>query len=141
MATAMLQPVIVLAGWTLVVLGMLMSRRFPALRGANIDLRKVVGGRGQDLDGRIAAHAQWPAHNYSHLVEQPTLFYAVALALAVVGDASPLSLGLAWAYVAVRIVHSLWQVSVNVVATRFFLFALSTLVLAALTARAAITVF
>jgi hypothetical protein len=74
-------------------------------------------------------------------MEQPTLFYAVALTLAIAGDFSTVSLGLAWAYVALRVVHSLWQALVNVIVPRFALFFVSSLVLMVLTARAALLVF
>jgi hypothetical protein len=84
---------------------------------------------------------RWKADNYNHLMEQPTQFYATALALAVLGDASSWSLGLAWAYVALRVVHSLWQVLVNNIQVRFSLFAISSLVLFALVVRACLLVF
>ncbi len=74
-----LQPMVVLAAWTLVMLVWTMVVRFPAMKKAGIDLSKARGGRPGVLDGVIEDKAQWPAHNYIHLVEQPTLFYAVAL--------------------------------------------------------------
>ena len=89
----------------------------------------------------LPAKAQWKAHNYNHLNEQPTLFYAVCLVIAFVGAGGGLNAALAWAYVALRIVHSVWQAAVNRVAIRFALFALSTLCLTGLTLRAALAVF
>lgn len=141
MHSPILQPVVVLAGWTLVVLICLMARRLPALRAMGIDLRKSVGSRGSDLEGRVEGRIQWPAHNYIHLVEQPTIFYAVALTLALVGAGGGLNAGLAWAYAVLRIAHSLWQLTVNVVSVRFMLFAASSLMLIVLTVRAATAVF
>ena len=91
--------------------------------------------RGEQM-ATLPARVRWKADNYNHLMEQPTQFYAVALALAVLGDASAWSLGLAWAYVLLRVVHSLWQVLVNVIEVRFALFSLSSLVLFALVVRA-----
>lgn len=91
--------------------------------------------RGQDVDSELPPRANWPAHNYMHLMEQPTLFYALVVILALAGG-GPLDAGLAWAYVLLRIAHSLWQGLVNTVPVRFMLFALSTLVLVALAIRA-----
>ena len=79
--------------------------------------------------------------NYNHLFEQPVLFYATAISLAMLGDTSGASLMLAWGYVALRIVHSLWQALVNRIPVRFALFLLSSLALFALVARAALRVF
>jgi len=83
------------------------------------------------IDDRI----NWKAHNYAHLVEQPTLFYAMCLIIALLGP-DPTSVMLAWIYVAIRIVHSIWPATVNVVSIRFLLFALSTIALIVLTVRA-----
>jgi hypothetical protein len=141
MHCSILQPVVVLAGWTLVVLVWLMARRLPALRAMGIDLRKSIGSRGSDLEGRVAGRIQWPAHNYIHLVEKPTVFYAVAVTLALAGAGGGVNAGLAWAYALLRIAHSLWQMTVNVVSVRFMLFAASSLTLIALTVRAAMAVF
>jgi hypothetical protein len=141
MHTEILKPVAVLVAWTLAMLVLLVVRRLPAMKAAGIDLNTVRGGRPGGLDGVIAEKAQWPAHNYIHLVEQPTLFYAIALLLAIVGQGDGLNAILAWGYVALRIVHSLIQVSANVIRYRFMVFALSTLVLLAMTVHALIAVF
>ena len=93
------------------------------------------GGRGQDLEGVIDDRINWKSHNYSHLVEQPTLFYAVSLIIALLGP-DPTSVLVAWIYVAIRIVHSFWQALVNVVSIRFLLFVISTIALVVLTIRA-----
>ena len=141
MDRAMLQPVVALVAWTLVMAGWMLVVRLPALRAAGIDMGKLVGGKGSDADRVLPAKAQWPSHNYNHLLEQPTIFYAVALTLAAVGPAHPFNVALAWAYVALRVAHSLVQATFNRVRVRFLLFALSTLVLIALTLHAALAVF
>lgn len=141
MSSEILRPVAVLIAWTIVMLFWLVAVRRPALKAAGIDLGKLVGGRGADADGVLPARAQWKAHNYNHLTEQPTLFYAVALLLALAGAGNGLNAILAWVYVVLRIAHSLWQATVNRVSIRFVLFALSTLALTALTARALMTLF
>lgn len=75
------------------------------------------------------------------LFEMPTLFYAVGLTLAVLGDASALSVNLAWAYVGARVVHSVFQATVNKIEVRFALFLLSSLILLGLSIRTACAVF
>jgi hypothetical protein len=137
-AQPMLAPVIALAAWTAVMWGWMYATRIPAI----IRLRMRLDGnlpRGEQM-ATLPPRVRWKADNYNHLLEQPILFYAIALCLAVIGDASTVSVALAWSYVALRVVHSLWQALVNVIPVRFALFALSSLVLFALLARAAMQV-
>lgn len=141
MHSEILKPMVVLIAWTLVMLIWLVATRLPAMKAAGIDITKLTGGKGADADGILPASAQWKAHNYNHLMEQPTLFYAVCLVIAVTGTGNGLNAWIAWAYVALRIVHSLWQATVNKVSIRFLLFALATLCLVALTLHAAMAVF
>ncbi|MFM6853290.1 MAG: MAPEG family protein [Sphingopyxis sp.] len=125
-----LAPAAVLVLWSLIILLWMAGTRFPAMARSGIDLSKAKpGGRGQDLEGVLPPNVSWKAHNYNHLMEQPTLFYAVVLILAALNGATPITVGLAWAYTGIRIIHSLWQVLVNRVAPRFALFALSSLCL------------
>lgn len=138
MKADILAPAAVLVLWTLVMLVWTAATRLPALKAAGIDMSKAVGGRGQDLEGVLPANINWKAHNYAHLVEQPTLFYAVVAILAILGQVSPVAVALAWTYVVIRIVHSLVQVTSNRIAIRFPLFAVSTLVLLGLTVMALI---
>lgn len=142
MQAQMLAPAAVLVLWSLIMLLWLFATRFPALKKAGIDLRQAPpGGRGQDLDGRVDPRAQWKSHNYAHLMEQPTLFYAAAAILAIVG-ASAVDVVFACGYVMLRIVHSLWQASVNRIPVRLALFLASTGCLMVLAIRAVIaTVF
>ena len=90
---------------------------------------------------QLPPSVRWKADNYNHLFEQPTVFYAVALALAVIGQGSGINAKLAWAYVALRVAHSLLQALWNNINARFALFATSSLVLMALTVQAALAVF
>jgi hypothetical protein len=71
-------------------------------------------------------------------MEQPTLFYAVALTLALIGDETGLNAMLAWLYVGLRIVHSLVQAIVNIVILRFAIFMAASLVLLTMAVRAAV---
>ena len=141
MHAEILKPVAVLVVWTLIVLVLLIARRMPAMKAVGIDINRVRGSKPGALDGVVPDSAQWPAHNYMHLVEQPTLFYAICLLLAVVGQGDGLNAMIAWAYVGLRIVHTLVQVTSNVIRYRFLLFALSTLALVALTIHALMAVF
>jgi hypothetical protein len=131
-----LGPVVALVAWTLVMMLWLYATRFPAMKRAGVDLKGRVGTRGGALDGVIEDQAQWKAHNYNHLLEQPTLFYAIALTLAMMDHGDGPNLWLAWAYVALRVVHSLIQATVNVVRWRFLAFAAGSLVLIMLTFHA-----
>jgi hypothetical protein len=103
------------------------ATRIPAMNKAGV--------RGNDLEGVIPDSANWPAHNHTHLHEQPTLFYATVLILAVTGPEA-LDVTLAWIYVALRIVHSLWQNLVNTIPVRVTLFLASTITLIVLAVRA-----
>ncbi|MDR7059927.1 MULTISPECIES: MAPEG family protein [unclassified Sphingopyxis] len=129
---AILGPVAVLALWSMVMWVWMYATRIPAMSRAKIDAAKMVGGTGKGLDDVLPQEVQWKAHNYNHLMEQPTVFYAVALALAIGGMGGGINAQIAWAYVALRIVHSLIQVTVNRVLWRFGVFALASLALLAL---------
>jgi hypothetical protein len=112
--------------------------RFGAMGKAGISLKGRVGARGNALDGVVDDRAQWKSHNYNHLMEQPTLFYAVAISLALLGGGDAwINVLLAWLYVGFRVVHSLIQATVNVVRWRFLVFALASLCLIGLTVHAA----
>lgn len=136
MQTQMLAPAAVLVAWTLIMLLWMGFTRMPALKKAGIDARNAEPGRrGNDLEGIIPAQIQWKAHNYNHLMEQPTIFYALVAILAIAG-AGALDVTLAWTYVALRIAHSIWQATVNRIPVRLTLFTLSSLCLIPLTIRA-----
>ena len=131
-----LGPVTALVAWTLVMMIWMYAVRFPAMHRKGISLKGRVGSKGGDLDGVLEPSAQWKAHNYNHLLEQPTLFYAIALTLALLGQGDGINLLLAWAYVAARVAHSLVQATVNVVRWRFLLFLAASFCLLGLTIHA-----
>jgi hypothetical protein len=141
MHSPILQPALVLVAWSLVMLVWMIVVRMPAMKKAGIDVNKATGGHPGALDGVIDAKAQWPAHNYMHLMEQPTLFYAVVFILALQGAGGGWNTTLAWAYVILRILHSLVQATFNRIIVRFGLWALSTLVLVALTLHSAMVMW
>ncbi len=138
MATQLFVPAMALVLWSLIMLIWTGATRFPAIAKTGVDVKNVPpGGRGQNLDGVLPDKVQWKSHNYAHLMEQPTIFYPTVLVLALLGQGSDLNLALAWGYVALRIVHSIWQATVNtVIPVRFGLFALSTACLFALAIHA-----
>ena len=133
----LLGPVVALVAWTLVMLTWMALSRMPAMKKAGIDINKTVGGRGANLEGVIPDQVNWKSHNYSHLHEQPTLFYAIVIVLVLMEQDAAINVWLAWGYVALRIVHSIVQSTINRVKYRFPLFALSTLCLVGLTVHAA----
>ncbi|HEX8533091.1 MAG TPA: MAPEG family protein [Allosphingosinicella sp.] len=134
---AILAPVVALVAWSLVMMVWMYAVRFPAMKRKGISLKGRVGSRTGSLEGVVEDHVNWKAHNYNHLMEQPTLFYAIALTLALLGHGGGANLWLAWAYVAFRVAHSLVQATTNVVRWRFYLFIGASLCLAALTLHAA----
>lgn len=138
MHTAIIAPVVALVGWTLVMQIWMYLTRFPAMRRAGIILKGRRGGKPGALDGVVEDHVQWKAHNYNHLMEQPTLFYAIALSLALLGGGDVwINVWLAWTYVGLRILHSLIQATTNVIRWRFLAFSLASLCLLGLTVHAA----
>ena len=138
MNSPILAPAAVLVLWTLVMLIWMAVTRFSAIATAGIDLSKVPpGGRGQDLDKVLPPNVNWKAHNYTHLMEQPTIFYAAVAILALTGQGAGLIAQFAWAYTGLRIAHSIWQATVNtIMPVRFGLFILSTGCLIALAINA-----
>jgi hypothetical protein len=131
----MIGPVLALVGWTFVMWLWMYATRIPAMQKAQVDMAELSRtGKKLELPPEVARVAD----NYNHLHEQPTLFYAVALAAHLAGAADPLNVGLAWAYVALRVVHSFVQATRNVIPVRFAVFALGSLVLLALLVRTAL---
>ena len=132
-AIPMLQPVVALVMWSMVMWAWMYVTRVPATLAMKMKLDPELPN-GQQMS-TLPARVRWKADNYNHLMEQPTIFYAAALALALLG------VGLAWAYVGIRVVHSLFQALVNKIEVRFAIFVLGSLVLLALALRAAAQVF
>jgi hypothetical protein len=132
-----LVPVVALVAWTLVVMVWMAVARAGQFRKLGVTPSNIPpGSRGADMEGRADPQAQWKAHNYMHLMEQPTLFYAMAITLALMGMGGGINYWLAWGYVGFRVIHSLVQATVNIVRYRFLLFALSSLCLVGLTVHA-----
>ena len=134
-----LQPVVALMIWTMIIWAWMDITRIPAMQKAQIqpDDAQVVGL----LDQKLPQSVQWKAHNYNHLHEAPTVFYAVAIVLAIIGQGDGMNAFIAWIYVGLRVIHSLVHVTANKVMVRFVLFLLSSLALIALILHAAMAVF
>jgi len=128
----LLGPVIALVAWSIIMLVWLAFARAPYVRNRG---ELPAGSRGADMP---AGKHNWPAHNYEHLMEQPTIFYAIVFVLVFMKFDQLINVWLAWGYVAFRILHSLVQATVNIVRIRFLLFLGATLCLVALTTHAAL---
>lgn len=133
----LMAPVLALVLWTLVIWLWMYATRIPAMRKAGIDPQEAARTRTLDLPPEI----MWVSDNYNHLMEQPTIFYAATIAAQVLGQADPINIGLAWAYVGLRVVHSLIQCTTNIVVLRFAAFTLSTVALAVLALRTTAALF
>ncbi len=133
-----LPPVVALAGWTMVMWLWMYATRIPAINAAQVAPDDLGRDPTLTLDAILPPQVQWKAHNYNHLHEAPTVFYAVAIVLAIIGQGDGLNAQIAWAYVVLRVIHSLVQVTANRVMARFAVFTLSTLCLMALVGRAAL---
>jgi hypothetical protein len=136
---AILSPVVALVAWSLVVWLWMYVTRIPAMRKMHMQLDPSAP-RGEQMS-LLPAAVRWKADNYNHLMEQPTIFYAIAITLAVLGQGEGCSLLLAWAYVVLRVLHTLVQALINKIEVRFALFVLSTLALIGLTFNAAMVLF
>ncbi|MEJ6594079.1 MAPEG family protein [Parasphingorhabdus sp.] len=137
----MLQPMVALILWTMLMWLWMYVTRIPAMNKAKIDTVNLVGGKAGDLDELLPPEVQWKAHNYNHLLTEPTLFYAVCVVLILSGQGHGLNLTITWIYVGLRVLHSLIQVTSNRVLFRFTVFALSSLCIIALAIHAAMAVF
>ncbi|RMY73533.1 hypothetical protein D0863_03802 [Hortaea werneckii] len=129
----LLGPVVGLVSWHFVMEAWMYALRIPAMSKYKVDVSpdKIK----DDMANKVPASVHWPAENYNHLMEQPTQFYAIALAMNQMGLKDSTSVKLAWTYVGLRIVHSLVQSTNNKIMVRFQLFAASSLVLLGLTAK------
>ena len=137
-----LKPVVALLAWTMVMWAWMYATRIPAMFASpDIDPNKMVGTTGASLRAQLPERVSWKADNYNHLHEAPTLFYAVALVLAMIGQGDGVNAWIAWAYLVLRMLHSVVQATINLVPVRFALFALSSLALIALILHAAMAVF
>ena len=129
---AILPAAVALILWTFVIWLWMYATRIPAMQKAKIDVAVIK--RKQDLDA-LPVSASQVADNYNHLHEQPVLFYALVIISHLIGMTHEVHVLLAWAYVGVRVLHSLWQCTINFVPVRFVLFMIGSLILMAMAAH------
>jgi len=134
-----LAPVVALVAWSMVMWTWMYATRLPAIRAAKMK-PDPYAPRGEQM-ATLPAEVRWKADNYNHLMEQPTLFYAIAITLALLGQDQGLPLALAWGYVALRVAHSVFQAMINKIEIRFMLFSISSLMLIGMTVVAAVACF
>jgi len=137
--TQIITPIIALIAWSMIMWIWMYSTRLPAIRAAKMKLNPNAP-RGQQMS-TLPPSVQWKADNYTHLMEQPTIFYALALSMAVIGEGNGVNLYLAWAYVLLRVAHSFVQALVNKIELRFLIYFLSNIPLFGLTINSLILVF
>ncbi len=137
MLASILLPAAVLVLWSMLVLVWMTVTRLPELMKLGDRFKQAPpGGRYQDIEAMIPATVNWKSHNYTHLMEQPTIFYPAVFIIHLTNTGYGFNLYLAWAYVGLRIAHSLWQGLINGIRVRMALFALSSLCLLALALHA-----
>jgi hypothetical protein len=127
-ATAIFYPVIALAFWTFAVLLLVPRARFKAAREVRLKASDFAVGESEN----VPPETRLPNRNYMNLLELPVLFYVACIVLYVTAKVDAVALGLAWAFVALRIAHSAVHLTYNRVPHRFRIFALSVVVLLAL---------
>jgi len=135
-----LAPVLALILWSLIIWCVMYARRIPAMQKAKIDPDTAKSPDG-DWKAKMPLKVQAAAHNYNHLMEQPTIFYALMFYIVLTNGQSSLMGYLAWAYVILRALHSLVQVSAGKVMVRFTLFSVSTIVLIVMACAQAVKLF
>lgn len=132
-SSAILYPVFALALWTSLVLLLIPITRFRAGRRREIVVNDFKYGESPTVPPQVSI----PNRNYMNLLEIPVLFYVVSLLLFVTGGASATMVATAWAYVALRVVHSAIHLTYNRVIHRLGVFAVSNGVLITLWVMAA----
>ena len=131
-ASAILLPVFVMGLLTVVMFLWMLVTRLPAMTKAGMDAQAAAHTSALES---LPPEVVRVADNYNHLFEQPTLFYAVAIAIAVLGHVDSVHVACAWAFTVLRIVHSAVQATINVVNIRVALFLLAWIALAIMIVR------
>ena len=126
----MLSPLLAMIAWSGCVMAMLMATRIPVVLKYWGNLQRAM--HSDEMRPHLPPRMRYVTDNYNHLLEQPTLYYATVVYIHLAGTATALTVSLAWAYVATRVVHSIVQLTVNNVSWRAAIFALSSLILLAM---------
>lgn len=122
---AVFLPALAMVALTVAVTVRMFLERVRQIRAERIPFREIPSG--SQMAARFADTRA--ADNYRNLFEAPVLFYLALVVAALTANASALLLGLAWAYVALRVLHSWIHCTYNRVKHRFFAFAASNVVL------------
>ena len=122
--TALLTPIFALILWTFAVFLVLAFGRVKYTKNPQ------DAAHSKNLKGSMPDWVERAADNYNHLFEQPVAFYALTICVAVINNFDSFMVKLAWAFVALRIIHSLVQLTFNFVLLRFFIFVMGWQVLA-----------
>ncbi|CAN7142735.1 MAPEG family protein [Pseudoxanthomonas sp. LjRoot168] len=133
-ATAILWPAVAMAGLTFLVWVRLYQLRLGEMARKRIHAQALANA----ADSVRLLSDTRASDNFRNLFELPVLFYAGVMLAAQLGVSDAVSLGLAWAFVALRTAHSLVHCTWNHVMTRFVAYALATLVLIAFWVRLAL---
>jgi hypothetical protein len=136
-AAAILHAIIGMGLLHLLMFAWMYATRLPAMQGMD----PQEGAHTRDLAAKLSSKSQRVADNYNHLAEAPTIFYAVAIAIVLLGLADPVNAWCAWAFLALRVLHSVVQATFNRVIVRFALFSLSWIMLGTMIVRAALASF
>lgn len=139
MTNPILQPVAVLMLLTLLVWIVMYTRRLRFIVANRIAPQQFVSP--ETLNVALPEHVNRPSNNLKNLFELPVVFYAICIALVASQQTDPLWVGLAWAYVALRTIHSAIHCTVNIVMWRFTAYILSSIVLWVMVARFVILVY
>ena len=138
-AQSLLQSILAMGLLSLAMFIWMYATRLPAFTKAKLDPQEAM--HPDTYHDRIPSEVRRVADNYNHLFEAPTIFYAVTLAIVLLGLADPLHVMCAWAFVILRVLHSVVQATVNKVMVRFSLFALSWVAMGIMIVRAAMASF
>ena len=121
---ALLTPVFILILWTFTIFLIMSYGRTRFMKDPQ------DAAHTKDIKGTLPAWVERTGDNYNHLFEQPVAFYVVTLAIALINSIDPLMMQLAWAFVILRIIHSLVQLTFNLVLVRFMIFLIGWLIIA-----------
>ena len=124
---AVLHPIFAMLALTLAVMMRMGLARYRAVTRREVDHRYYEVYQGEE-----PKHLRVLSRHFSNLVETPPLFYIACIIAFVTDQQGDLIIGLAWAYVALRLLHTCIHLGGNVVALRFKVFVLSMAVLAAM---------
>ena len=134
-----LEPAIIMCLLSFIMMIWMYATRLPAakrLEEDGVDVQKF--SHPSSIGGVFPSKVERVADNYNHLFEQPTVFYAISFIIWGLEHTDTVHLYSAWAYVVIRITHSILQATLNLVWVRFSLFILSWVALAIMIFREAL---